>query len=152
MEYDLTEGATYEDIKAVLLNCLAEDVINCYSLEVFDLAKSVLIGEKLTEKTVQLLDEDDYVLQQVTSKKREEADKEAEFSRILILLMQNQGPEGCFSQYDMNLKRGKIVVDNTLAPKHSIASITKGILVDLSLALINFSFKKEKRWLKYRMQ
>jgi hypothetical protein len=80
MEYDLTEGATYEDIKAVLLKCLAEDVINCYSLEIFDLAKSVLIGEKLTEKTVQLLDEDDYVLQQVTSKKREEADKEAEFS------------------------------------------------------------------------
>jgi hypothetical protein len=80
MEYDLVDNTTYEDIKSVLIKCTAQDVVNCYSLEVFDEAKSVLINEKLTEKTVQLLDEDDYVLQQVTSKKREEADKEVEFS------------------------------------------------------------------------
>lgn len=80
MEYDLIDNATYEEAKNTLVQCQAEDVLNCYSLESFELAKSVLISEKLTEKTVQLLDEDEYVLQQVTSKKREDADKEIEFS------------------------------------------------------------------------
>ncbi|MEH6444417.1 MAG: hypothetical protein V7784_11020 [Oceanospirillaceae bacterium] len=80
MEFDLVDNTTYEDIKSVLIECTPQDVVNCYSLEVFEEAKSVLINEKLTEKTVQLLDEDDYVLQQVTSKKREDADKEVEFS------------------------------------------------------------------------
>ncbi len=80
MEYDLIDDTEYEDIKKVLLNCLPADVVKCYSLEVFNGAKKVLITEKLIEKTVQLLDEDDYVLQQVTSKKRVDADKEIEFS------------------------------------------------------------------------
>lgn len=80
MEYDIVEQASYEKIKTILLDCVADDVVNCYSLENFDVAKSVLIKEKLVGKTVQLLDEDDYVLQQVTSKKREVADGEVEFS------------------------------------------------------------------------
>lgn len=80
MEYDLVEKASYEEIKDILLNCVSDDVVNCYSLEDFNEAKSVLIKEKLIGKTVQLLDEDDYVLQQVTSKKREDADVEVEFS------------------------------------------------------------------------
>ncbi|NQZ33279.1 MAG: hypothetical protein HRU06_18575 [Oceanospirillaceae bacterium] len=80
MEYDLVEQASYEHIKTILLDCVNDDVVNCYSLENFDVAKSVLIKEKLVGKTVQLLDEDDYVLQQVTSKKREVADGEVEFS------------------------------------------------------------------------
>lgn len=80
MEYDLVEKASYEEIKDILLNCVSDDVVNCYSLEDFNEAKAVLIKEKLIGKTVQLLDEDDYVLQQVTSKKREDADVEVEFS------------------------------------------------------------------------
>jgi hypothetical protein len=80
MEYDLVEETSNEQIKEVLLNCESLDVVNCYSLEVFNEAKAVLISEKLIGKTVQLLDEDDYVLQQVTSKKREDADGEVEFS------------------------------------------------------------------------
>ena len=80
MEYDLVEETSNEQIKEVLLNCESLDVVNCYSLEIFNEAKAVLISEKLIGKTVQLLDEDDYVLQQVTSKKREDADGEVEFS------------------------------------------------------------------------
>jgi len=80
MEYDLVEQTSNEQIKEILLNCESGDVVNCYSLEIFDEAKAVLISDKLIGKTVQLLDEDDYVLQQVTSKKREDADDEVEFS------------------------------------------------------------------------
>ena len=80
MEYDLAEKVSYQEIKTILLKCQQQDVVNCYSLEVFNEAKTVLINEKLTEKTVQLLDEDDYVLQQVTSKKRVDSDREIEFS------------------------------------------------------------------------
>ena len=80
MEYDLVDNATYEEIKAVLISTVPEDVVNCFSLEVFNEAKKVLIDEKLTEKTLQLLDDEDYVLQQVTSKKRQEVDQEVEFS------------------------------------------------------------------------
>lgn len=80
MEYDLVNSVTYEDIKQILMDSQPEDIVNCYSLDVFSEAKSVLINEKLTEKTLQLLDEDDYVLQQVTSKKRVDVDKEIAFS------------------------------------------------------------------------
>jgi hypothetical protein len=80
MEFDLVDKVEYEDIKEVLVNSLPDDVVNCYSLEVFNDAKKVLIQEKLTEKTVQLLDDEDYVLQQVTSKKREEVNNKVEFS------------------------------------------------------------------------
>jgi hypothetical protein len=80
MEFDLVDKVEYEDIKEVLVNSLPDDVVNCYSLQVFNDAKKVLIQEKLTEKTVQLLDDEDYVLQQVTSKKREEVNNKVEFS------------------------------------------------------------------------
>jgi len=72
MVYDLVDNVTYEEIKDVLINTVPEDVVNCFSLEVFNEAKKVLIDEKLTEKTLQLLDDEDYVLQQVTSKKRQD--------------------------------------------------------------------------------
>ena len=80
MEYDLSENASYEEIKSILLKCVAQDVVNCYSLEIFNDAKKILVSDKLTDRTVQLLDDEDYVLQQVTSKKREEVDKEKGFS------------------------------------------------------------------------
>ncbi|MGB1237732.1 MAG: hypothetical protein ACPG4U_05945 [Pseudomonadales bacterium] len=80
MEYDIVDDATYDDIKQILVNSSADDVVNCYSLDVFTQAKSVLVNEKLVAKTVQLLDDEDYVLQQVTSKKRIDADREIEFS------------------------------------------------------------------------
>ena len=79
-------------------------------------------------------------------------DKEAELSRILILLMQNQGPESCLTMNSAIPKNNKIKKTETVAPTYSIMGCLVTMIVDLTRSLINFSYKKEKQWLKFRMK
>lgn len=86
MEHTLSDDADYAEVKQLLALCEADDVVNCYTEKVFSLAKIVLVKEKLTDKTLQLLDEDDYVLRQVTSRRREETGLEEFNDRQLAVI------------------------------------------------------------------
>jgi hypothetical protein len=72
MDTDLQLEADNETIRAALLSCSEGDAINCLSEEVFAQAKLLLVKEKITGVSIQLLGDDGYVIRQVTGKRRSE--------------------------------------------------------------------------------
>jgi UV DNA damage repair endonuclease len=55
--------------------CVAGDQVTCSDEALFEVAKAVLVREKLAGLTIQLLDGGDYVLRTVTSRRRCEVEK-----------------------------------------------------------------------------
>lgn len=74
METDLAVNADQAAITRVLKACTQGDAVNCPSEQVFELAKQVLVKEKITGISIHLLDESGYVVRQVTGKRRDELD------------------------------------------------------------------------------
>jgi hypothetical protein len=72
MDTDLLLDADSETIRAALLSCSEGDAVNCLSEDVFVRAKILLVKEKITGISIQLLGDDGYVIRQVTGKHRSE--------------------------------------------------------------------------------
>lgn len=70
MEFFLEADTKVQEITERLKACQYGDVINCSDTALFEVAKAVLVREKLPGLTIQLLDSGDYVLRSVTSRKR----------------------------------------------------------------------------------
>ena len=79
MDIDLQLEADNETIRVALLSCSEGDAVNCLSEEVFAQAKLLLVKEKITGVSIQLLGDDGYVIRQVTGKRRSDLDA-GEFS------------------------------------------------------------------------
>lgn len=70
MDRLITEPGSYESIADTLRASSPGDTVCCNSEASFTLAKVVMVKERLTGVTVQLLDQDGYAIKQVSSKKR----------------------------------------------------------------------------------
>jgi hypothetical protein len=86
MDTDLQLEADNETIRVALLSCSEGDAVNCLSEEVFAQAKLLLVKEKITGVSIQLLGEDGYVMRQVTGKHRSELGAEEFSDRQLAVI------------------------------------------------------------------
>lgn len=80
MDFYLESDAKIKDVTACLKGCRSGDVINCTDAGLFEVAKAVLVREKLPDLTIQLLDSSDYVLRTVTSHRRRSQAHQDRFS------------------------------------------------------------------------
>lgn len=72
MEFYLEQDTKVADVTERLKACQYGDIISCSDAALFEVAKAVLVREKLPGLTIQLLDSSDYVQRSVTSRKRRE--------------------------------------------------------------------------------
>lgn len=70
MDRLIAEPGSYEAIASALRKSEPGDMVCCTSEASFALAKVVMVKERLSGVTVQLLDQDGYAVKQVSSKKR----------------------------------------------------------------------------------
>ena len=80
MEFYLPSDTSAQEVTERLRACSPGDQISCSDEALFEVAKAVLVREKLTGLTIQLLDDSDYVLRSVTSRRRREAERLNRFS------------------------------------------------------------------------
>jgi len=80
MELHLPSDASVQQVSECLKSCSPGDQVSCSDEALFEVAKAVLVREKLAGLTLQLLDADDYVLRTVTSRRRHEVQKQERFS------------------------------------------------------------------------
>jgi len=80
MEFFLPSDTSVLEVSERLRACSPGDQISCSDEALFEVAKAVLVREKLAGLTLQLLDSDDYVLRTVTSRRRHEIQKQDRFS------------------------------------------------------------------------
>ncbi|GAA0785612.1 response regulator [Marinobacterium sediminicola] len=80
MEFYLEPSTKVKDVTERLKACRYGDVISCTDAGLFEVAKAILVREKLPGLTVQLLDDSDYVLRSVTSRKRRDNQKTDRFN------------------------------------------------------------------------
>jgi len=80
MEFYLPSDTSVQEVTERLRACSPGDQVSCSDEALFEVAKAVLVREKLTGLTVQLLDDGDYVLRSVTSRRRREVEKLNRFS------------------------------------------------------------------------
>lgn len=71
MEFYLATETRVQDVTERIKACQYGDTINCGDAALFEVAKAILVREKLPGLTIQLLDSSDYVLRTVTSRKRQ---------------------------------------------------------------------------------
>lgn len=70
MEIYLPSDSRVHDISERMKTCTTGDIISCSDEALFEVIKAVMVREKLTGLTIQLLDDDHYVRRSITSKKR----------------------------------------------------------------------------------
>jgi UV DNA damage repair endonuclease len=80
MEFYLPADTSVQDVTERLRACSSGDLVTCSDEALFEVAKAVLVREKLAGLTVQLLDESDYVLRTVTSRRRHEVERQDRFN------------------------------------------------------------------------
>ncbi len=76
MEIFLPSETRVQDVTDRMRACEAGDIITCSDVALFEVIKAVMVREKLAGLTIQLLDDDQYVLRSVTSKRRAEKRQE----------------------------------------------------------------------------
>lgn len=76
MDIILEDQSADSDIVTALKKCSDDDAICCKSEDTFKRAKTLLLQEKLKNVTIQLLDEDGYAIRQVTSKPKEQGNRD----------------------------------------------------------------------------
>ncbi len=117
-----------------------------------DLRKAhiLFISSQYTDKPDEYIEKARFFLDYVITSLQDDA--ETEYARLLILLMQNQGPEGCFPQNEKEESRYIRTAPDTYggAPLYSTFGVLKDLSVDLVKRLMKLSFNKEKQWLKFR--
>lgn len=72
MEIYLPTETRVQDVTERMRACESGDIVSCSDEALFEVIKAVMVREKLTGLTIQLLDSDEYVLCTVTSKRRSE--------------------------------------------------------------------------------
>lgn len=72
MEIYLPTETRVQDVTERMRACESGDIVSCSDEALFEVIKAVMVREKLTGLTIQLLDSDEYVLRTVTSKRRSE--------------------------------------------------------------------------------
>lgn len=70
MEQFIPEGSSVQTIREIIRAASPGDVFCCRHAELFDTTKAALVAEKAADITLQLLDDSDYVVRQVSSKRR----------------------------------------------------------------------------------
>lgn len=75
MEQFIPEDSSVQSIREIIRNAAAGEVFCCRDLALFETAKVALVAEKVAGITVQLVDEGDYVVRQVSSKRRADQKK-----------------------------------------------------------------------------
>lgn len=75
MEFYLPSDSTVQDVTERLCTSSPGDLISVSDESLFEVTKAVLVREKLSGLTIQLLDDSDYVLRTVTSKRRRDVQK-----------------------------------------------------------------------------
>jgi UV DNA damage repair endonuclease len=75
MEFYLSSDIGVQEVTERLRACSPGDQVSCSDEALFEVAKAVLVREKLAGLTVQLLDAGDYVLRTVTSRRRHQVEK-----------------------------------------------------------------------------
>ncbi|GAA0685730.1 hypothetical protein GCM10009104_09270 [Marinobacterium maritimum] len=80
MEFYLESDAKIKDITERLKACRYGDVISCTDSGLFEVAKAILVREKLPGLTIQLLDKSEYVQRSVTSHKRRDSSQSDRFN------------------------------------------------------------------------
>ncbi len=80
MEFHLKPDAKVKDITDRLKACRYGDVISCSDPGLFEVAKTILVREKLPGLTIQLLDKAQYVQRSVTSRKRGDSGQSDRFN------------------------------------------------------------------------
>src|SRR5690554_2993820 len=75
MEFYLPADTSVQDVTERLRACSPGDQVSCSDEALFEVAKAVLVREKLAGLTVQLLGDSDYVLRSVTSRRRSEGER-----------------------------------------------------------------------------
>lgn len=113
-------------------------------------ANVLFIASQYTEKSAEYIEKANYFYQYVLSTLKDE--KEASYARILILLMQNQGPEACFGKVlpTDGFNTASAPSSYTNAPIHTVSSILWGLTKDMASRILRFSLTKEKAWLNLR--
>ena len=86
MDIDLPADADTSTIKAALLRCAHGDAVNCLSEHAFAQAKILLVKEKITGISIQLVDSQGYVVRQVTGKRRSDIGGEEFNDRQLAVI------------------------------------------------------------------
>lgn len=78
----LPANSDIETLRSALQSCQPGESVSCLTEQDFALAKILLVKEKITDISVQLIDEQGYIVRQVTSKRRpnEPAAAAAEFN------------------------------------------------------------------------
>lgn len=71
----MPSDTSVQEVTERLRACSPGDQVSCSDEALFEVAKAVLVREKLAGLTVQLLDDSDYVLRSVTSRRRSEVEK-----------------------------------------------------------------------------
>ncbi len=80
MEFYLSGDIGVQEVTERLRACSPGDQVSCSDEALFEVAKAVLVREKLAGLTIQLLDAGDYVLRTVTSRRRHQVEKLDRFS------------------------------------------------------------------------
>ena len=118
-----------------------------------DLRKAhiLFITSQYTEKHDVYIENARYYLDYVVQKLQN--NEESKYTRILVLLMQNQGPEGCFplTSIDKNKYRQIDTLRYGKAPRFSLLDVVTDLGFDLLQRLMKISISKEMAWLKYRI-
>ncbi|WP_417583938.1 response regulator [Nitrincola sp.] len=70
MEQFIPAGSSVQSIRDMIRNAATGEIFCCRDLELFETAKVALVAEKVAGITVQLIDESDYIVRQVSSKRR----------------------------------------------------------------------------------
>jgi len=113
-------------------------------------AQLLFISSQYTDKSDTYIQKAHYYLEYVVQKLQNNS--ESEYTRILSVLMQNQGPEDCFPLSDVDKDKFR-KVDNSIygkAPQFSLLGIATDLGIDMFKRLMKISLSKEKAWLKYR--
>ncbi|KGK41797.1 hypothetical protein LH51_12275 [Nitrincola sp. A-D6] len=75
MEQFIPEGSSVQSIREMIRSAAVGEVFCCRDVELFETAKVALVAEKVAGICIQLVDDGDYVVRQVSSKRRADQKK-----------------------------------------------------------------------------
>ncbi|GGB92724.1 hypothetical protein GCM10011352_18480 [Marinobacterium zhoushanense] len=86
MEYQIDINSERDEIVKLINSAVSGDTICCKRESQFEICKSVLVEAKLAGITICLLDQDDYVIRQTSSKKRAQVNGPRLTDRQLVVI------------------------------------------------------------------
>lgn len=86
MEYQIDINSEKDEIVTLIKSAVSGDTICCKRESQFEICKSALVEAKLAGVTICLLDQDDYVIRQTSSKKRNQVKGPRLTDRQLVVI------------------------------------------------------------------